>query len=146
MNKGTWKIVGIVLAVLSAAVAVVAFVMGGCTACVETAAGGCVPMKCHWTFCAVEGFAVLGTVALLGLAFTGCKVGRRWLAFGGFAAQALVLAALHTGLMGLCGDVAMHCHVTAVPCTVLAVVVAVGCVVLFALADPKRAQLPKRGL
>ena len=146
MNKSTWKIVGIVLAVLSAAVAVVSLAMGGCTACVETAAGGCVPMKCHWTFRAVAGFAALGTVALLGLAFTGCKVGRRWLAFGGFAAQALVLVALHTGMMGLCGDATMHCHVTAVPCTVLAVVAAVGCVVLFVLADPKRAQLPKRGL
>lgn len=146
MNKSTWKIVGIVLAVLSAAVAVVAVASGGCTGLIETAAGGQVPMKCHWTFRAVCGFGVLGTLALLGLAFTGCKVGRRWLAMGGFVAQALAIAAMRTSWMGLCGDAAMHCHVTALPCTVLAAVAALGCVVMFCLADPKRAQLPKRGL
>ena len=113
---------------------------------IETAAGGQVPMKCHWTFRAVCGFGVLGALSLLGAAFTGCKMGRRWLAVGGFAAQLLAIAAMRTDWMGLCGNVDMHCHVTALPCTILAVIAALGCVVLFCLADPKRAALPKRGL
>ena len=41
--------------------------MGGCTSTVDTASGGSVPMKCHWTFIAVKLVSLVGvTLAALG--------------------------------------------------------------------------------
>lgn len=146
MKPGAYKALGVVTAIVIAAAAVVAWAMGGCTTPIETAAGGQVPMKCHWTMIAVVMVEAMGAFSALGLAFVKCKVGRRWLACGGVLAQALTLLALHTSLMGLCGDTTMHCHTTTLAVTVVAVVAVVLCVVAAALADPKRAELPKRGL
>lgn len=146
MKLGAYRAFGVATAVVIAIGALVAWAMGGCTAQIETAAGGQVPMKCHWTMIAVTLVEAMGAFSALGLAFVKCKVGRRWLACGGLIAQALALVALHTPLMGLCGDASMHCHETALVVTVLAVVAAVLCIVAAALADPKRADLPKRGI
>lgn len=146
MKLGAYRALGVLTAVVIAAAAAVAWAMGGCTAQIETAAGGQVPMKCHWTMIAVVMIEALGAFMALGLALVTCKTGRRWLACGGLVAQVLVLVALHTSLMGLCGDTTMHCHTTALVVTVIAVVAAVLCAVAAALADPKRSELPKRGL
>lgn len=146
MSKTVWNAVAIAACAVAAVAALVAQVSGGCTACLETVSGACVPMKCHWTFIAVAMVEGLAAFALLGLALVKCKVGRRWLATLAIAAQVLVAAALYSPLMGLCGDASMHCHVTATYVAVLAAVVVVLAAVLFALADPKRATLPKRGL
>lgn len=52
-----------------AAVVAVSVLMGGCAKPVETAAGGTVPMKCHWTFVATTLVGAAGVVtALLALA------------------------------------------------------------------------------
>ena len=133
-------------AVVIAAAAVVAIAMGGCTKTIETAGGGQVPMKCHWTMIAVALVEVMGAFSALGLAFVKCKIGRRWLAVGGMLAQVLAVAVLYGPFMGLCGDAIMHCHTTAMVVAVLAAVAAVLCLVAAALADPKRAEMPKRGL
>lgn len=146
MKLSTYRILGVVAAVLLGAAAVLAWAMGGCTAPIETAAGGQVPMKCHWTLVAATLIAALGAFSALGLAFVKCKVGRRWLAAGGVIAQVLVLAVLYTPLMGLCGDVSMRCHVTAAAVAAAGAAGAVLCIVAAVLADPKRAELPKRGL
>lgn len=146
MELGKYRVLGVVCAVVIAAAAVAAQAMGGCSADIETAAGAHVPMKCHWTMIAVCLVEIMGAFSALGLAFVKCKVGRRWLAVGGILAQAFVFAALYSPLMGLCGDTSMHCHSTATVVAVIAAVATVLCVVAIALADPKRASLPKRGI
>lgn len=146
MKMSAYRVLGVAAAVVIAAAAVVAIAMGGCTKPIETAAGGQVPMKCHWTMIAVALVEVVGAFSALGLAFVKCKIGRRWLAVGGMLAQVLAVAALYGPFMGLCGDATMHCHTTAMVVAVLAAVAVVLCLVAAALADPKRAEMPKRRL
>ncbi|WP_449314513.1 DUF4418 family protein [Rubneribacter sp.] len=146
MTATAWRAMSLVATTLAAAAALAAGVSSGCAACVETAAGACVPMKCHYTFVAVCLVEALGAFGTLGLVFVKCKMGRRWLAAVGLAAHAAALALMRTGLMGLCGDTSMHCHETALLCTALAAAGALACAVLIALADPRRATLPKRGI
>jgi FtsH-binding integral membrane protein len=146
MSMKVWKVLGLSLAAACVLAAVVAQAMGGCADCVQTAAGGCVPMKCNYTMCAVALVQVMAALCCAALAFVKCKVGRRWLAVGGMAGQALMLVSLYTPFMGLCGKPEMHCHATAHVLTAFAVAVIVGCVVACAKADPNAVAKPKRGL
>ena len=126
-----------------AAVVAVSVLMGGCAEPVETAAGGTVPMKCHWTFVATT---LVGAVTAL-LALTGrTKEGRR---FAGIAtaavAAATVLLTTPAGI-GLCGNPDMSCHQTALVLWVAAGIALVVGIVQAAKADPKGAELPKMKL
>ena len=47
--KNKWKISAGLTLVLSLSMLLVALLMGACPGSIETAAGGSVPMKCHWT-------------------------------------------------------------------------------------------------
>lgn len=146
MSLRAWKLLGIAACVLALANAVVAGAMGGCTACLDTTTGGCAHMACYYTFRAVTLVQVLGALAILGVAFVKCKVGRRWLAATCIVAQALTVICMYTPVGGLCANAEMTCHATATVVTVLAVAMCIACIVAIALADPHRAQLPKRGL
>lgn len=146
MKLSAYRVLGVATAAVCVVAVCLAWFLGGCTGAVETAAGGTVPMKCHWTIIAVFLIEVMAAFSTLGLAFVKCKIGRRWLACSGVLAQALVLIALYSPLMGLCGDATMHCHLSANVLAVAAAVAIVLCVVAAALADPKRADMPKRGL
>lgn len=146
MSLKAWKVLGIAACIVALANAGVAGAMGGCTACLDTTTGGCAHMACFYTFHAVALLQVLGAIAIAGVAFVKCKVGRRWLAAACIAAQALTVICMYTPVGGLCANAEMSCHTTALAVTVLAVVICVACIVAIALADPKRAQMPKRGL
>ena len=52
MGRRAWMLLAVVGVMAMAAVVAVSVLMGGCAKPVETAAGGTVPMKCHWTFVA----------------------------------------------------------------------------------------------
>lgn len=146
MTKKTWRALAAAGALAAFAAAVVAVVMGGCPSCVETAAGACVPMKCTYAARAASLFEALAGACLCGLIAVQCKVGRRWLAGVSVGAQACTAAVLYTPIVGLCADAAMHCHATATACTVLGACSVALALAAFALADPQRATLPKRGL
>lgn len=145
MSLKAFKILGVAGAVVAATAALVAAFSGGCTSCIETASGVCVPMKCHWAMIAVTLIEVVAAFDFLGLAFVKCKIGRRWLAAACALCQVLAVVCLY-GLIGLCGAAEMHCHATALAVSVLAAISVVLCIVAAAKADPKAASLPKRGL
>lgn len=146
MKKTTWKIVAAIGIVASAVACGIALAMGGCDACVETVSGACVPMKCHWTFHAVAAFEALSAYLLLGLVFVACKMGRRWLAVGSLLCQLATFVFLYTPVAGLCAKADMACRATATACTPFAAIAIVVALIALWFADPKKGQLPKRGL
>ena len=129
-----------------AAVVAVSVLMGGCAELVETAAGGTVPMKCHWTFVATTLVGAVGAVTAL-LALAGrTKEGRRIAGIATAAvAAATVLLTTPAGI-GLCGNPDMSCHQTALVLWVAAGIALVVGIVQAAKADPKGAELPKMKL
>ena len=44
-----WRIIAVLTLALSIAAIAVCLVLGSCPKMIETAAGGSIPMKCHWT-------------------------------------------------------------------------------------------------
>lgn len=146
MSLTTWKVLGGALAAVCLIAAAACLVVGGCDACVQTADGGCVPMKCHYAVRAAALVEAMAALSCAALCFVKCKVGRRWLAVSGIAGQALALVVLYTPYVGICANAAMKCHLTAHAVAVCAGIVAVGCCVALAKADPTLAALPKRGL
>ena len=146
MGRRAWMLLAVVGVMAMAAVVAVSVLMGGCAKPVETAAGGTVPMKCHWTFVATTLVGAAGVVTAL-LALAGrTKEGRR---FAGIAtaavAAATVLLTTPAGI-GLCGNPDMSCHQTALVLWVAAGIALVVGIVQAAKADPKGAELPKMKL
>ena len=69
MGRRAWMVLAVAGVAAMAAVVAVSVLMGGCAKPVETATGGTVPMKCHWTFVATTLVGAVGVVtALLALA------------------------------------------------------------------------------
>ena len=62
MGRRAWMLLAVVGVMAMAAVVAVSVLMGGCAKPVETAAGGTVPMKCHWTFVATTLVGAAGVV------------------------------------------------------------------------------------
>lgn len=146
MRLTLWRVLAAAGALLALAAAAVALVLGGCPSSIETASGAFVPMKCAYAVRAAALLQVMAAASMFGLVPVKCKVGRRWLAGMTVLAQALAAVALYTPCIGLCSDSAMHCHATALACTLTGLCAAVVAIVLFVLADPKRASRPRRGL
>ena len=65
MGRRAWMLLAVVGVMAMAAVVAVSVLMGGCAKPVETAAGGTVPMKCHWTFVATTLVGAAGVVTAL---------------------------------------------------------------------------------
>ena len=146
MGRRAWMLLAVVGVMAMAAVVAVSVLMGGCAKPVETAAGGTVPMKCHWTFVATTLVGAAGVVTAL-LALAGrTKEGRR------FAGSATVAVAAATVLLttpagiGLCANPDMSCHQTGLVLWVAAGIALVVGIVQAAKADPKGAELPKMKL
>lgn len=145
MSKKKWNILSVVVTLLSLAAVVSAFVLGGCSTCVETAAGGCVPMKCHWTFQAVGLIGIMG-VAAAAAGFTTPGVhGRRVCSALAALANALVLFAFYGPLLGLCAKPEMACHAHATVVSVFAAVALLVAVIAFITCNPS-AKKPKKEL
>lgn len=146
MGRRAWMLLAVVGVMAMAAVVAVSVLMGGCAKPVETAAGGTVPMKCHWTFVATTLVGAAGVVTAL-LALAGRR--RRGRRFAGIAtvavAAATVLLTTPAGI-GLCANPDMSCHQTGLVLWVAAGIALVVGIVQAAKADPKGAELPKMKL
>lgn len=113
---------------------------------IETAAGGTVPMKCHWTFIATSFVAIIGIVTALLALIDSTKEGRRTAAIA-TAVSTLVVILLTSPLgIGLCGNADMHCHQTALVVWIASGISLIAAIIQIAKADPNAATLPKRGL
>lgn len=146
MGRRAWMLLAVVGVMAMAAVVAVSVLMGGCAKPVETAAGGTVPMKCHWTFVATTLVGAAGVVTAL-LALAGRT--KEWRRFAGIAtvavAAATVLLTTPAGI-GLCANPDMSCHQTGLVLWVAAGIALVVGIVQAAKADPKGAELPKMKL
>jgi hypothetical protein len=122
MSAQTIKVLSCLAVAAALGGTIAAFAMGGCSGVIEKAAGGSVPMKCHWTILAVGFIGLITVVTSLGGFFIKDPTGRRWAAGFAIAAAAVALFCLYGPVMGLCGKSTMECHTTATVCTVFLVV------------------------
>ncbi|MGN0037723.1 MAG: DUF4418 family protein [Coriobacteriales bacterium] len=145
MKKNAWMALGIVLAVLLAAIAAVSKLKGGCTAMLECA-NGVVPMKCHWTYIATSYAGAAGAVTALMAAFAGSCEGRRLTAIAA-ALFALVAMLLVSPLgIGTCSHADSLCNGTASIIYGIGAVAIVLAAVMAAKADPAAAERPTMSL
>jgi hypothetical protein len=143
MKKKKWDVISIVLVVLSLAATICAFALGGCSSCVETAAGGCVPMKCHWTFIAV-GLIQIMAIAAAGMGFTTPGVhGRRVCTAMVALVNVIGLFAFYGPLMGLCASGDMPCHMHALVVSALQIISLVVAIYAFFACSPSQKK-PKK--
>lgn len=147
MNKRVWMIAGVVELVCMLAIIGISVLLGGCTGLIETATGGTVPMKCHWTFVATTFIGAIGVVTALLALVSRDKEGRRTAAIASAAvALASILIASPIGI-GLCGgNEAMACHQSASVLWVVAGIALVIAVVQAVKADPEAVVVPKKKL
>lgn len=112
MKDSTWRILCIVNAILFIGAIIVSAVMGGCDTLVQTASGGEMPMKCHWTFTATKFIGVIGVIASVAMTGFYEKYARRQVSVVNIV-TIIVMAALTTPFgIGLCAKAEMHCHTT----------------------------------
>ncbi len=145
-KPGIWRTLMIVVALLSICIALVALVKGGCSTCMETAAGGCVPMTCHWTFRAVGMLAVVSALAAAGGSAVREVRARRIAAALVVAVAVTIVVSIYTPVMGICAKSGMDCHVTAVIVDALLACQVVTAVIALAKTDPGTTPKPKRGI
>lgn len=92
---------------------VFAVLFGGCEGMIETAQGGEVPMKCHWTHIAAGWIALVPIACGIGGLFVKDKAGRRALAVAA-AAGAICLFVIPSNMgIGVCAMKEMSCHTMA---------------------------------
>lgn len=146
MSKAAWTVVGIVEIIATAAVVLVATLMGGCDHTLETTSGGTCFMKCHWTFVAISIAGIAGIVGAL-LALIGKTTeGRRFAAIEVIVVAAISVFFTTDAGIGLCGNAAMHCHQTALGVWIASAVAIVCAIVQIVKANPDEANIPKMKL
>ena len=147
MNDKTWQMVGIITIACSIGMALVAMIKGGCPIMIDTAAGGSVPMRCHWAFRAVALVSCLSAVSAITAAVSREATTRRLTASMTlmlFAGAALVPTPL---VIGICaGEGAHPCHATALLVWAICAVGAITSIFQLAKADPKRTPHANRFL
>ena len=146
MKKQAWMILSALALVGMIAVVGASTLMGGCTSTIETAAGGTVPMKCHWTFIATKFIGIIGIVSCILALANSTKEGRRTAAVvTAVTALVIILVTSPVGI-GLCANADMHCHQTALVVWIASGVSLVAAAVQAIKADPAAAERPKMKL
>lgn len=146
MSKTTWTIIGIIETIACIAIIAVAAIMGGCDHTLETTSGGTCFMKCHWTFVAVSIAGIAGIAGSI-LALLGKTTeGRRFAAIEVLVIAALAIFFTFDAGIGLCGNVAMHCHQTALGVRIASAIMAICAIVQLVKANPDAANIPKMKL
>lgn len=146
MSKTTWTIIGIIETIACIAIIAVAAIMGGCDHTLETTSGGTCFMKCHWTFVAVSIAGIAGIAGSI-LALLGKTTeGRRFAAIEVLVIAALAIFFTFDAGIGLCGNVAMHCHQTALGVRIASAIMAICAIVQLIKANPDAANIPKMKL
>lgn len=92
------------------------FIFPPCSSCVETAVGGCVPMKCYWTFRGEIPVAILLILVSAGQFFLKETKLRRIAALFVMAISVVGIAITTNAVIGLCMKAEMACHTTALFC------------------------------
>jgi hypothetical protein len=113
MNDKKWRIAAGMAFIMGVILLLVPYIFPVCDGMVETAKGGAVPMKCHWTYQAEMLISAAVALAALGQFFLKGAEARRLSAvvmiFLGIAAGLL----LQNWVIGICNSAAMACHITA---------------------------------
>lgn len=143
MKDSAWRALSIVEIVLAALIFIVTIAIGDCSTQIQTAAGGLVPMKCHWTFLACDLMAGVGVVVGILLCLSKSEEVRRKVAVCCFAVFVAILLAV-TIVMGVCTGDMSECKTTAGVIIVICIVGAV--VALVQAAKPVKKDLPKQRL
>ena len=109
----TWRIIAVLTLALSIAAVAVCLALGSCPKMIETAAGGSVPMKCHWTMRVCTMLAVF--TALMGVAqfFLKEKSAKVISAASTAAVSVCALFTCSNVVIGVCGKADMLCRTTA---------------------------------
>lgn len=147
MKSGAWKTVAAIATACMLAIAAVACFMGPCTGLIERADGGDpVNMKCHWSFVAVTVMGIVGAIIGVLALIANTLEGRRLTA----AALAVTFIGLIVVLspvgIGTCAASAMACVTHSHIIFGIAAVGTIISLVMLAMADPAKADLPKMGL
>ena len=139
-----WKILAVAEIVLAIAIIATIAAVGECPNQIETAAGGTVPMKCHWTFLACDVMSVVAIVCGLLAAFSKGEEARRVCAIACIALFLAIIAAVNF-VMGVCTGETSICRTTTGP--IVTVISATGIVVGLVMAvKPGNKRLPKAHL
>ena len=137
-----WKLLMGLSFVLGLVLVVLSLLKGGCSGTIETAAGGTVPMKCHWAFRAVAGqAAVVAVLSLVAVCFKASSR-RRALALSIILVDLLILAVLYF-LIGVCGSAAMACVGNRTLVAIVSVVDIAVVLIAAMLPTPEKEDMPK---
>jgi hypothetical protein len=112
LNKVWYILAGAIVAVSIASVACI-MVFPPCSACIETAAGGCMPMKCHWTFRAEIPIAILLLLTAVGQFFLKQTESRCLSSLFLLASSIVGLLLMTNVVIGICAHDGSMCGLTA---------------------------------
>lgn len=116
MSSKLWQILAGFATALSLSLLAGMYVFPPCSGLIETATGGSVPMKCHWTFRAEIPMAVLLILASAGQLFLKEPKLRRLSSIVIMALAAAGIAITTDAVIGICMKAGMACHTTALFC------------------------------
>ncbi|WP_026184063.1 DUF4418 family protein [Desulfitobacterium hafniense] len=119
LSSKLWRILAGLATALSLILLAGMFVFPPCSGLIETAAGGSVPMKCHWTFRAEIPVAVLLILVSAGQFFLKEPQLRRLssIVIIGLGAAGIVITT--DAVIGICMKEGMACHTTALFCRII---------------------------
>ena len=125
MNDTKMKVLWGIVLLAFVAIFLFSQFMGGCSSTVETAAGGTVPMKCHWTFIAVKIVSLVG-VLFAALGAISYDSGGRRVCLVGVDIINLAILTIMTGIFGIgtCSHDGSLCSTTKL-CVLLCMTVAI---------------------
>lgn len=118
MKKQPWLILAGLTTVLSLITLAGLFVWQPCAGTVATAAGGTVPMKCHWTFRAEIPVAIVLVLTAAGQFFLKDTEARRLSAVFIMAVAAVGYVLTTNTVIGIC-SMPMACHAAANFCRIM---------------------------
>lgn len=122
MNKKSWLILAGSTTILSLITLSGLFILHPCTVTIATAAGGSVPMKCHWTFRAEIPLAILLVLIAAGQFFLKGTEARRLSSLFIMAVAVVGYALTTDAVIGICAEqtgMMEACHTEAKFCWLL---------------------------
>lgn len=138
-----WLLLAALLVLAGLLLAVFAQWLGGCVGLIEKVGGGAVPMKCHWTMIAVKYLGLALAVLAFGQLFLRTKEARRYAAVTIMVVGLVTLILTTSAGIGICADVTMICHRTALALRLDLAVLLVLALIQFIRPLPREARPPK---
>ncbi len=129
-----------------AALIAISVFMGGCANMIQTAAGGSVEMKCHWTFIATTIIGVVGLIGTLMVLVAKATEGRRIASLMVMVIIAAIVFITSPFGIGLCANADMRCHDTALYLWIVSTIGFIVACIQCIRANPDTASDPKMKL